>query len=45
MIRQWGDIWEEKIKVQDEVGVIHGTIYTTKRIKKQLQNDFNLFDK
>ncbi len=35
----WGDVWEDKIKFQDEVGVIHGTNSTMAKVLKQLKSD------
>jgi len=38
-IKTWGGIWEEKIKAQDEVGVIHGTNSNMTKVLKQLKSD------
>lgn len=37
--KRWGNVWEEKIKSQDEVGVIHGTTSNMKKVLKQLKED------
>ena len=44
-IKQWGEVWEEKMKVQDEVGIIHGTNSSMKDILNELKKDEKLFSK
>jgi len=44
-IKQWGDIWEEKIKAQNEVGIIHGSNSSIKKVLRELKNDSDLFSK
>jgi len=44
-IKRWGNVWEEKMKVQDEVGIIHGSNASMKNILKELEDDSTLFSK
>lgn len=45
-IREWGEeVWEEKIKEQGALGVIHGTIVSEEFLKKGVNNFFKMFKK
>ncbi|MCR4323988.1 MAG: class I SAM-dependent methyltransferase [Nanoarchaeota archaeon] len=37
--KRWGNVWEEKVKHQGEVGIIHGTNSNMGRVLKQLEKD------
>jgi len=44
--KQWGKIWEEKIKSQkNEVDIIHGTNSSLKKVNEELKKDFMIFEK
>jgi len=46
MTKSWGEeIWEKKIKSQDEIGVIHGTNSSIERIKNQTNEIMVFLDK
>ena len=44
-IKQWGNIWEDKIKNQNEVQIVHGSNSSIKKVKKELDTDKRNFKK
>ncbi len=45
-IKQWGMVWEDKIKSQkNEVSIIHGNNSSIKKVNEELKKDFNNFEK